>query len=460
MMRRKRYIEDPFRLAKRRPARDSEKMVGTLGAARAILVELARHLDADLSIELWDGSLIPLRPNASDDIRIVVSSARALRRLMLRPAMTTIAELFATGELDVTGATPIDAMRRADHLQFRALPKNVNKARLLRSALPLLFRRETDATASNNEFANRVPGRIEDGRNDRALIHFHYDLSNDFYALLLDPEMVYSCAYFETPEASLEEAQRAKLDLICRKLRLQPGDRLFDPGCGWGGLLCHAATHYGAIAYGTTLSQEQFDFTSAKIEREGLKDRVKIELKDCRNIAQGHVFDKIAQIEMIEHVGLKNHHAFYRHLRRHLRPRGLYLGQASARRMTAQPRDFPRQTPYMKFITRYIFPGGELDHIGMTVESLERAGFEVHDVEAMREHFALTCEHWVRRLHARQTEAAAIVGWPKTRIWLLYLSLCALAFERGSLNVFQVVASNRRIGASGIPLDRAVMLRP
>ncbi len=139
-----------------------------------------------------------------------------------------------------------------------------------------------------------------------------------------------------------------------------------------------------------------------------------------------------------------------------MRPRGLYLGQASARRMTARPEDFPILTPYMKFIVQYIFPGGELDHIGMTCAALERAGFEVHEVEALREHFGLTCQHWVKRLHARQDEGAALIGLPKTRLWLLYLSLCALSFQRGALNVFQVVASSRRIGASGVAFDRKV----
>jgi cyclopropane-fatty-acyl-phospholipid synthase len=288
-----------------------------LGAARAILLELARHLDADLTIELWDGSLIPLRPGTGDDIRLVVGSGAALRHLLLRPSMSTIAELFATGDLDIVGGTPIDAMRRGDHLQFRALPKKVNKVRLLRAALPLLFTR-ANQDGGENSFGSRVARRRADGRNDRSLIHFHYDLSNEFYALMLDPEMVYSCAYFETPDTTLDAAQRRKLDLICRKLRLKPGDRLFDPGCGWGGLLCHAAANYGAIAYGTTLSQEQYDFTTAKIQRMGLGSSVTVDLKDCRDIAQGLVFDKVAQIEMVEHIGRRNHHEFYRHIRRHL----------------------------------------------------------------------------------------------------------------------------------------------
>ncbi len=425
-----------------------------LGPGRRVVEELARHLDANLTIELWDGERVPLRPGARDDIRIVIGSQDALRRLILRPSLSTIAELFAAGALDVTGGTPIDAMRNTDHVQFRALPAKVNKVRLLKAALPLLLRRSSGATAAVR-FGGVVADRHGAGRDDRELIRFHYDLSNAFYELMLDPEMVYSCAYFPTRETTLDAAQLVKLDLICRKLRLQPGDRLFDPGCGWGALACHAAANYGAQVHGTTLSREQFDYTVAKVARLGLSDRVTVALSDCRDLPAGTIFDKIAQIEMIEHIGLRNQPAFYAYLHRHLRPWGLYLGQASARRVPARPRDFRRKSPYYKFFLRYIFPGGELDHIAMTVGNLERAGFEVHDVEAMREHFALTCEHWARRLYARREESAALVGWPKTCLWLLYLSLSALSFERGTLRVYQVLASHRRPGLSGAPLDRS-----
>jgi len=428
-------------------------MNNELNATKAALGELARHLDVDICIELWDGTIIPLGRGAQEEVRFVIGSPVVLRRLLTRPSLISIAELFAAGDLDITGGNPVEAMNHLDHLQFLALPKKVNKARLLKMALPILLK-----SYSFNSLVRSVKNKvgISSGasRDDRELIKFHYDLSNAFYELFLDENMVYSSAYFPTPDDTLDDAQRNKLDLICRKLRLTPGDSLFDPGCGWGGLLCYAASEYGVSAYGTTLSQEQYDYVTAKIARLGLADKVTIELRDCRTLEDGLVFDKVAQVEMVEHIGIDNHHDFYRNLRRHMRPRGIYFGQASARRMTADPDKFHKLSPYMQFIVQYIFPGGELDHIGMTVASLERAGFEVHEAEAVREHFGKTCEHWVQRLYARQQEGAALVGMPTTRLWLLYLSLCTLAFQRGSLNAFQVVASNRRVGASGIAYDR------
>jgi len=428
-------------------------MNSELNATKAVIGELARHLDVDICIELWDGTIIPLGENAQEEIRFVLASPVVLRRLLANPSLISVAELFAAGDIDIKGGNPVEAMNHVDHLQFLRLPKKVNKARMLKLALPILLK-----SYSFNSLVKSVKNKVgissADGRDDRELIKFHYDLSNQFYELFLDENMVYSSAYFPTPDDTLDDAQRNKLDLICRKLRLTPGDRLFDPGCGWGGLLCHAASEYGVSAYGTTLSQEQYDYVTAKIARLGLGDKVRVELRDCRNLDDDMIFDKVAQVEMVEHIGLKNHHDFYLNLRRHMRPRGIYFGQASARRMTPDPENFPKLTPYMKFIGQYIFPGGELDHIGMTCASLERAAFEVHEVEAVREHFGMTCEHWVRRLYARQNEGAALVGMPTTRLWLLYLSLCALAFHRGSLNAFQVVASTRYVGPSGIAYDR------
>ncbi len=424
-----------------------------LNATKAVMAELARHLDVDICVELWDGEIIPLGGTAQDEIRFKIASPTALRRLLRDPSLISVAELYAAGDLDIVGGDPIDAMRHVDHLQFRRLPGKVNKARLLKAALPILLK-SYSVPSLVKRFTKKVGLAPGSGRDDRELIGFHYDLSNEFYALFLDEEMVYSSAYFPSPDSSLDEAQVNKLDLICRKLRLAPGDRLFDPGCGWGGLLCHAAQHYGAQVYGTTLSQEQFDHVTAKVGRLGLQDRVTVELRDCRSLPEDMIFDKVAQVEMIEHVGIANHHDFYLYLRKHLRQRGVYFGQASFRRNTENPADFPKLTPYMKFIVEYIFPGGELDHVGMTCGALERAGFEVHEVEAVREHFGLTTEHWARRLYARREEGAALVGMPQTRLWLLYLSLCALSFQRGALNAFQVVASSRWVGASGVAFDR------
>lgn len=424
-----------------------------LEATKAVVAEIARHLDVNLCLQLWDGTVIPLGTQAQDDIRLVIASPKVLRRLLTGFTFVNIAELYAAGDLDVVGSDLVEATRRVDHLQFRALPRRVNKARLFKAALPILIKSHSAASLVKR-VGKKVGLSPGNGRDDRELIKFHYDLSNDFYALFLGEEMVYSAGYFASPTDTLDEGQRGKLDLICRKLRLAPGDRLFDPGCGWGGLTCLAAEKYGAIVHGTTLSQEQYDYVTAKVARLGLQDRVTVELRDCRALPDDMIFDKIAQVEMIEHVGIANHHGFYHYMRRHLHLRGLYYGQASQRRQTPNPDDFPKLTPYMKFIVEYIFPGGELDHIGMTTAALERAGFEVHEVEAMREHYGITAGHWARNLHARMDEGAALVGMPQTRVWLLYLSLVALAFQRGALQCFGVLASNRVNAASGIGFDR------
>lgn len=428
----------------RTPDRRRENLVAS---ARSVIGLLSRHLNADVAVELWNGEVIPIKPGARDDVRIVIGSSAALRRLLLKPNISTIAELFAYGDLDIAGAHPIDAMRRGNHLEFKHLPKKINRAGLLRAALPLLV---DFSSQTKRQILYAATGVSRSQRKDNEFIKFHYDLSNAFYALFLDQEMTYSSAYFSRPDMTLDEAQLCKLETVCQKLRLSSADRLLDPGCGWGSLICYAAQHHGVRSHGMTLSQAQFDFCSAKISRLGLQDRVTIELRDCRTLNEPGSFDKVAQIEMLEHIGIDNHDAFYKWVHRQLRPRGLYLGQASARRATRDLSKFRQQTVYMRFITDYVFPGGELDHPGMTVANLERNGFEVHDLEALREHFHLTCETWSRRLYARREAAAGEVGWPKTRLWYFYLALCALSFERGALSIFQVLASKWKVGRSEI----------
>ena len=293
---------------------------------------------------------------------------------------------------------------------------------------PFLFG-SRKAPAPTLEFAGAIPARVEAGRDDKALVQFHYDLSNDFYALFLDPAMVYSCAYFPDWSASLEEAQRAKLDIVCRKLRLAPGDRFLDIGCGWGGLVIHAAKTYGVQAHGVTLSQAQFDFAQARVAELGLADRVKIELKDYRELTGE--YDKIASVGMFEHVGLDNHDAYFAKMHALLRVRGLLLNHAITLR--AQRKNFRKKPPEYEAMTRYIFPGGELDHIGLSLDNLEIHEFDVHDVEGLREHYAKTCRIWAERLYARRAEAEAMIGEVKTHLWLLYLARCAIGFERGAL---------------------------
>jgi cyclopropane-fatty-acyl-phospholipid synthase len=424
-------------------------------AARGIAEHVAERLQADLSLKLWDGTIVPLGPNARSDILVCINSAGAVRRLMFSPRLMTVFELYAAGEIDIEGGTPLEAARRWDHLRALRLGRSVDKLYVLRQLLPFLRAGGAGAETAAEAYRGDVEGRPERGRDDKRLIQFHYDVSNAFYALFLDPEMVYSSAYFARPEMRLEEAQRAKLDMICRRLRLRPGERLLDIGCGWGGLVCYAAQNYGVTALGVTLSQQQFDYAQEKIRRLGLSERVTVELRDYRTLRDPESFDKIAQIEMFEHLGIDNHDRHFQLMRRLLKPRGLYLHQASTRRPTFDPKKFRKPTPYQKVITRFIFPGGELDHVGMTVTNLERHAFEVHDVENWREHFQKTLELWTERLAANREAAEKEIGRTKTRLWLLYFSLFALAFERNTCFVFQTLASKRQTGASGLPMSRA-----
>ncbi len=424
-----------------------------LAAARAIASHLAEHLGADLSLELWDGSLVPLGEGARDDIRLCVRTPRAIRQLMRKPKLMTLFELFGLGELGFSGGTPLEAIRRWDHIKALSLAKKVSKPFVLKHAMAFVGG-SSKVSMGEAAWDASVAAKPEAGRSDMDMIQFHYDVSNDFYALFLDPEMVYSSAYFETPETSLEQAQQDKLEMICRRLRLKPGQELLDIGCGWGGLICHAAQHYGVSALGVTLSQQQFDYATAKVARLGLQDKVEIRLADYRSVQDADRFDAIAQIEMFEHLGIDNHDRHFEHMHRLLKVRGRYLHQASVRRAPRDLASFRKPTAYQDVITRFIFPGGELDHIGMTATNLERHGFEVHDIENWREHFQLTLEHWVERLARNEAAAIANIGETRTRLWLLYFSLFAIGFERGTCLVFQTLATKRRVGPSGLPLTR------
>lgn len=423
-------------------------------AARRITAHVAELLQADLSLRLWNGEVLPLGPSARRDIQIVVARPSAVRRLLLRPGLMTLFEMFASGDLRIEGGSPLEAADRWDHGRAVHLAKRADKFLVAKAAIPFLL-------GGSDSGASELPawdasgvdgvGAEKSRRRDQDFIQFHYDVGNDFYGLFLDPEMVYSSAYFQDHDTTLEKAQEEKLDRICRKLRLKPGQRLLDVGCGWAGLSCWAARHYGVSVHGVTLSQAQLDFGRAKVAALGLQDQITLELKDYRHITESGSFDAISQVEMFEHVGFANHERHFLEMKRLLKPGGLYFHQASVRR---GGRDPIRPTDTTKVITRFIFPGGELDTIGMTVTNLGRLGFETLDVEDMREHFELTLKHWTERLYAQREQAYGLVGEPRTRLWLIYFALFKKAFERGSVLVYQTVAQKRRPGPSGLPLDR------
>lgn len=424
-----------------------------LAAARRLVAHIADHLGADLSLQLWSGEVLPLGAGARDDIRIVIADPGVIRRLILKPTLMTLFALFGEGKVRVEGGAPLEAADRWDHAAAVHLKRRLDQGLVVRAALPFLLHRESRGAALPAWAGDDGVGAGRENRRDGEFIRFHYDVGNAFYALFLDPLMVYSSAVFPDAEATLEQAQAHKLDLICRKLRLQPGQRLLDIGCGWAGLACHAAEHYGVHVHGVTLSEAQLEWGRDTVARRGLSDRVTLALRDYRDVRDFGTYDAVSQVEMFEHLGFAQHDAHFRHVRRLLKPGGLYFHQASIRRDAAHL----RPTPTTRAITRFIFPGGELDSLGMTVSGLGRAGFEVLDVETLREHFERTLRIWSARLHARFGEAAALAGDGRTRLWLLYFALFAKGFERGAVNVHQTIARRRTPGKSGLPLDRAAI---
>ncbi len=423
------------------------------------LQQVAPQIDANFSLKLWNGEVIPLGNNASSDVVAVIYSSEVLTRLIYRPRLATVFALYYENLIGVEGGTPLDMMRQWDHMSVVRLARSMSKIDFIKSFWPFLFKSSKPGANESLSYTGKIEDKFSTGRDDKELIQFHYDVSNKFYSLFLDPNMVYSCGYFKTPETSLEQAQIDKLDIICRKLRLQPGERFLDIGCGWGGLVCHAAQHYGVQAHGVTLSQAQYDFAQEKIKRLGLEDRVTVELRDYRTIEGSACYDKIVQVGMFEHVGFENHDQHFKHVNNLLRPRGLYLHHAITQRVTPNVEDYRKPSPYMKVVSEYIFPGSQLDYIGLTVTNLERHGFEVHDVENLREHYQMTLEHWISNLWDNRDEADEAAGWRKTRAWLLAFSMFAFFFERGGMYIYQTLSSRRRVGPSHLPLTRDDLYR-
>jgi cyclopropane-fatty-acyl-phospholipid synthase len=423
-------------------------------AARELVAELARHLDLDLSVRLWDGSVLPLGSKGANGLAITIASPGVISSLLRRPTLDRLIRHYAHGQIGLEGGTLIDLGERLDGGGRRRL-KGVNKRRLIGHLWPFLIGR-ADKPARSRDFQGNEAGEGRAQAENRDFIQFHYDVGNDFYRLFLDPEMQYSCAYFTDWGNTLEEAQRDKLEMICRKLRLKPGDRLLDIGCGWGGLACHAAEHHGVTAHGITLSQAQLDLARERIAAKGLQDKVRVEIRDYADL--DGAFDKIASIGMYEHIGIANIDKYFTAVRRVLAPGGLFLNHAISRRAKRKTRRFSARAE-QRALQKYIFPGGELDDIGHTVRAMEQHGFEVHDVEGWREHYALTTRHWCERLTARRKEAVALVGEETYRIWTAYLGGCSLAFSRGSARIYQTLASRGAKGRSPLPPTRADLYR-
>ncbi|HEX2851073.1 MAG TPA: class I SAM-dependent methyltransferase [Acidimicrobiales bacterium] len=430
-------------------------------AVRPIVRALLGTDDPPLRIEFWDGSALGADASGA---KVVVRSPLAVRRLMYAPNELGLGRAFVAGELDVEGDVfEALALRdivadRNEHLEIgmslMALPDAVRAARELGVLGKPLPPPPEEA---------RLTGRRHSRERDAQAISHHYDVGNDFYSLFLGRTMTYSCAYFARAGMTLDEAQEAKYDLVCRKLGLEPGMRMLDVGCGWGGLVMHAARHYGVRAVGVTVAREQAELASKRVAEAGLAGSVEIRLQDYRDIDDGP-YDAISSIGMFEHVGLERLGEYFDKLRVLVRPQGRVLNHgisrppAAKRRFSLAGRDAQRFDK-RSFIERYVFPDGELHEVGTVVSSMQQHGLEVRDVQSLREHYALTLRCWVANLQSHWDEAVRYAGQARARVWLLYMAGSALNFEHARTSIHQVLAvKSDGSGASGMPLTRASYL--
>jgi len=426
-----------------------------LHAARKLAAMVANHFNADLSLKLWDGSYVPLGKGTSNKLAIVVSDPGAISSFVRWPTLDRAIRLYALGKIDFEGGTLIEIAQVLGSKSTRHRLRQLPKMELIKGLLPFLTA-PSARLAPTRSFKGDQVGEKAKNRNQEKYIKFHYDVSNEFYQLFLDENMVYTCAYFTDWDNTLEQAQYDKLEMTCRKLRLQKGDRFLDIGCGWGALICHAAKHHGVKAHGVTLSTEQYEYTVKLIDREKLGALVTVELKDYLDVEQK--FDKIASIGMYETIGVAAIPEYFRKVRSLLAPGGLFLNHGITRRSKRKKARFSAR-PEQRALVRYIFPGGELDDIGNTLQKMQQTRFEIHDVEGWREHYALTTRIWCERLTARRQEAIALVGEETYRIWIAYLAGCSLAFSRGSAQIYQTLVSNTARGSAPLPSTRADLYR-
>ncbi|WP_247045999.1 SAM-dependent methyltransferase [Arthrobacter rhizosphaerae] len=423
-------------------------MTKTTGVAPRLAQALAIVLGAEdipVRVQAWDGS----EAGPPDAPLVLFRSRRALRRILWSPGQLGLSRAYVSGDIDAPGdifetfAALNSIAKFAEGAPARSL-KVREVLKLVRTAVRLGALGPNPAPPPEEANVGRH-GRRHSKKRDAAAISHHYDVGNDFYALVLGPSLVYSCAVWENEQTGLDAAQEAKLDLVCRKLGLQPGMRVLDVGCGWGSFALHAARRYGVDVVGVTLSAEQAALASKRVAEAGLTDRVEIRIQDYRDVNDGP-FDAISSIGMSEHVGSEQMPRYTSQLRDLLRPGGRLLNHAIS--WNAGPTDPDPDS----FIPRYVFPDGEMLSLGEMVTALEAARLEVLDVEALRRHYALTLRAWVRNLEDHWDEAVEAGGAGRARVWRLYMAASALGFEDGTTGVNQILV--QKTGGDEPPLRR------
>jgi cyclopropane-fatty-acyl-phospholipid synthase len=419
--------------------------------AADLLTRLFRRSPMGLTLRLWNGATVRVGADSGaleSPFALVFRHPEVVCSAVLGRDPLRLAEAYFRGDLDIEGDF-FAALALKDHLQ--ELQMSVGEQ--IGAAATAMRLRALNADKRHP----RIQWTPSHGRavkehskaENRDAIHFHYDVSNEFYALWLDRAMVYSCAYFERPDVGLDAAQEAKLEHICRKLSLRPGEKFLDIGCGWGALVIHAAQRYGVRAHGVTLSPQQLKLARERIAWAGLEDRVSVELQDYRDLRGESVYDKVASVGMFEHVGLKNLPVYFSSVHRLLKPHGLFLNHGITHDSEGWQKSLSTE-----FINRYVFPDGQLDNVSNIQHAMETARFEIADVEALRPHYALTLRHWVERLERNRARALQCVNEATYRVWRLYMAACALEFEAGDIGIYQVLAGKRAAGNLPLPLTR------
>ena len=390
------------------------------------LVEKVRGTQpVPLRLKLWSGRSYELGPDPT--VTVTIPKASALR-YFVSPDLGKLGEAYVEGHIDLDGSV---------HEVFR------------------VGERFARVAADGGALAPLRKAVAHTKARDRKAIQYHYDVSNDFYALWLDRRMVYSCAYFQREDDSLDAAQEQKLDHILIKLALKPGEHLLDIGCGWGALILRAVEKFGAHAVGITLSQNQHEYVQAKIRELGIADRCEVRLQDYRDVPEEGGYDKIASVGMFEHVGLSNLATYFQKMHSLLKDGGLALNHGIT---SIDPESRAVGLGAGDFIGRYVFPDGELPHIGLVLREMSAGGFEVVDVESLRRHYALTTALWASRLEAQHAKARAIAGEKRYRIWSVYLAGCAHGFAHNWMNIYQVLAcKDGGPRANPLPLTRDFM---
>ena len=409
------------------------------------LNEILSALPLKLCIDCWGTDQIWSKDNINNHFLLLtlrVNHPGVIRALFISRDPLILVEAYLHGYLDFVGN--IDELilleQKLPHLDIKRSKVIKAWAEILNlPRLPLLFKEDS--------VWKKLKARTHE--RDKAAVQYHYDLGNDFYYLWLDPLLVYSCAHFEHPQTNLKQAQEEKLDLICRKLRLTPGESLLDIGCGWGALLRWAITHYGVNGYGITLSKEQLAYNQQRIAEEGLGQKLKVELLDYRDLPKKPTFDKIVSVGMVEHVGIKNYSVYFQSVLSTLKPGGLFLNHG----VTASVQ-WNGSSLGERFIYRYIFPDGELARLSTTLTAMEDAGWEIVDVDAWRPHYVETLRHWTANFDTAIEQAIVLFGERRVQLWRLYLIGSMLAFARNQMGVSQVLLRRKADEEWNLPLTR------